>query len=150
METLQFRTHIAAPPERVWDVMLTDATYRDWTTAFHPGSRFEGEWRRGATMRFLGPEDGGGASGLVSEVVTADRPRVAVVRHLGFVQGGQDVTDPAVVGAWAGALERCTLHASGDGTDLVVDVDAPDEETAGMHSRSWPPALARLTELCEA
>ena len=112
METLQLRAHIAAPPERVWDVMLTDATHRDWTATFDPGSRSEGEWREGATMRLLGPEDGGGASGLASEVVTADRPRVAAVRHLGSVHGGQDVTDEHAAGTssatWPPALARLT------------------------------------------
>jgi uncharacterized protein YndB with AHSA1/START domain len=44
MRTLQYSVEIAAPPATVWDVMLAQDTYRDWTSAFAEGSYFEGSW----------------------------------------------------------------------------------------------------------
>ncbi len=35
MEKLEFAILINAPRERVWDAMLQDGTYREWTSAFH-------------------------------------------------------------------------------------------------------------------
>ena len=34
--------------------MLDDASYRQWTDAFGPGSHFEGTWLPGSEIRFLG------------------------------------------------------------------------------------------------
>lgn len=38
MHKLFFEIQIDAPPERVWDVLWSDITYRQWTTAFTEGS----------------------------------------------------------------------------------------------------------------
>lgn len=38
MNKLHFEVHINAPKEKVWNMMLEDATYRQWTEVFMPGS----------------------------------------------------------------------------------------------------------------
>ena len=39
--------------------MLADDTYREWTSAFHPGSYYKGDWSEGSKILFLGPGDDG-------------------------------------------------------------------------------------------
>ena len=37
MPALHFTVNINAPKEKVWETLWDDATYRQWTAAFHPG-----------------------------------------------------------------------------------------------------------------
>ena len=36
---------INASREQVWDAVVNDAKYREWTAEFHEGSYFEGDWK---------------------------------------------------------------------------------------------------------
>jgi uncharacterized protein YndB with AHSA1/START domain len=61
MQKLHFSVSINTPKEKVWDIMLGDRTYREWTKVFNPsGSYFEGSWDQGSKILFLGtdPETG--------------------------------------------------------------------------------------------
>src|SRR5688572_4275671 len=69
MQKINFSTTINAPRDVVWDTMLKDATYREWTSAFNPhGSWYEGSWEEGSTIRFLGPDENGQVGGMVSRI----------------------------------------------------------------------------------
>ena len=63
MKTQHFDILIHAPPKQVWATMLQSPTYERWTTAFCEGSRFEGSWDEGQTIRFLNPQ----GLGMVAE-----------------------------------------------------------------------------------
>ena len=63
METLNFEIEIVAPVQTVWSTMLDDDTYRQWTSSFHEGSYYTGDWEKGSTIRFLGPDEAGGEPG---------------------------------------------------------------------------------------
>jgi len=57
MQKLHFTQHINAPREKVWDIMLSDTTYREWTKPFNAGSFYEGSWDEGSDIKFLGVND---------------------------------------------------------------------------------------------
>jgi len=42
MKTLTFEVVIRAEKTKVWNLMLQDKTYREWTGEFHAGSYYEG------------------------------------------------------------------------------------------------------------
>ncbi|KXK26249.1 MAG: hypothetical protein TR69_WS6001001244 [candidate division WS6 bacterium OLB20] len=103
--------NIDAPVEHVWDTMLSDATYRDWTSVFHPGSHFEGTWEKGSEMRFIGPDEDGLPSGVVSRVVE-NRPYEYVgLEHVGSFTSDRSMT-PAAEGAGK-APGRTTFSKNG-------------------------------------
>ena len=58
MHKLNFSIDIKAPLAKVCQLMLDDAGYRQWTTPFHPGSFFIGDWQTGSTMWFVAEENG--------------------------------------------------------------------------------------------
>lgn len=138
---LSYTIDIPAPRSRVWSCMLDDATYREWTTAFHEGSYYEGEWKTGADMLFLGPEGGG----MRARIERADEPEYVSIQHLGELRDGAPVAGEN----WAGAYERYRLSELADGgTRLDVELTGvPDEYTAMMNTM-WPKALERLREIC--
>jgi uncharacterized protein YndB with AHSA1/START domain len=149
MKTIHFETRIAAPRETVWDVMLADETYRDWTSAFAEGSYYEGSWEKGSRIRVLGPGEGGMVSGMVSEIAESRRPEFISIRHLGIVKDGVEDLDGEEARKWAPAYENYTFERDGDATRLRVSLDVTPEGEAMMNDM-WPRALERLKALCEA
>ena len=63
MKKLHCSIEINAPVKKVWDTMLEDATYRQWTGAFNPGSFYKGSWEKGSKILFLGPDPNTGKEG---------------------------------------------------------------------------------------
>src|SRR5688572_26021299 len=110
MEKLRQTIFINAPRERVWDVMLSDETYRQWTSAFNPGSYYKGDWKEGSKILFLGPNpDGSGEGGMVSRI-KENRPHEFIsIEHLGIVQNGVEDTESEEAKKWAPAYENYTF-----------------------------------------
>ena len=145
LKRIEFSTTISAPASRVYELMIAPDTYRDWTSAFAEGSRYEGSWEKGQRLRFLANEEGG----MVSEVAE-NRPNEFIsVKHLGYLVEGKEDTDSDAVRAWAPAYENYTFEAVPEGTRLVIDQDATAEFESYL-VEAWPKALTRLKALCEA
>ncbi len=146
---LHFNIDIHATPERIWDCIVTDAPYREWTAAFHPGSHFVGGWQLGDQIRFLGPDDNGDLRGMVAEIAASDHPQHISIRHLGFVFNDVvDTTSPAVT-SWAPAYENYFIEPLGNSTTrFSVTLEGMDE-MAEMFEGIWPKALELLKQVAE-
>lgn len=144
VRTIEKTVDVAAPPERVWDVLLDDVTYRQWTEAFMEGSYAETDWREGSAVRFLGPE----RSGMLGRVVTSRRPEVVSVEMEGLVDEGRDDTTSETARAYRGARETYRLSATSTGTRLDVSAPMGDEHYDAMVV-AWDDALERVRRLAE-
>lgn len=149
MEKIHIVTFINAPREKVWHAMLDDAAYRDWTSAFNPGSYYKGEWKEGSKMLFLGPDPKTGKEGGMVSMIREVRPNEFVgIDHLGLYQDGIEVTEGNEVEGWAGASENYTFSDKDGGTELAIDMEIKASERAMMEDM-WKKALVRLKELAE-
>ena len=150
MEKLRKTIFIDAPRAHVWDVMLTDQTYRDWTTAFTPGSHFVGDWSQGSKILFVGPSpDGAGEMGMVSRIAE-NRPHEFIsIEHLGIYRNGVEDTESPEAKKWAPAYENYTFAEKNGGTELTVEMDI-DEAEQQTFATMWDAALARLKAIAEA
>lgn len=149
MKTLHFSTMIAAPKEKVWHAMLDDAPYREWTSAFNPGSYYRGDWSKGSKILFLGPDPQTGSEGGIVSRIAENRPYEFVsIQHLGLVRDGVEDTTSEAARRWAPAYENYSFHEQDGATEVRVDLDVLDDHAA-MFEAMWPPALARLKELAE-
>lgn len=150
MPTLHFSIQINAPKQKVWDTMLADTTYHQWTEPFHAGSYYEGDWSEGSKMLFLGPNDDGTLAGMVSRI-EANRPYEFIsIEHLGEVHNGIEDTTSERVKQWAGAHENYTFTEKDGVTEVGVDLDLNvGGEMAEMFEAMWPKALKKLKELAE-
>jgi len=144
MEKLVFSTSINATPEKVWNILWTDATYRKWTTAFMEGSYAVTDWKEGSKVLFL---DGKGM-GMVSRIAVNQPNEYMSIEHLGEVKDGVEDTTSDRVKAWAGAHENYTLKKINDQTELTIDMDI-SEEFKEMFAQIWPKALANVKQLSE-
>ncbi len=144
MQKLHFTKFINAPVEKVWDTMLDDVTYREWTKPFDPGSRYEGSWEEGSTIRFLSAE----GAGMLATIVE-NRPHEFIsIKHIGQIKDGVEDTTSEEVQKWAPAFENYTFVAKEGGTELTVDLNIV-EEWKQMFEDLWPKALDTLKELSE-
>lgn len=147
-----YSIQINAPREKVWDVMLQDATYREWTKPFNPpGSYYEGSWEEGSEIKFLGnAEDGSSHSGGMFSRIKENRLHEFVsVEHIGMIDANGNIdTTSDEVKKWTPAFENYTFKDVEGGTEVLVDMDLT-EEYADMFDDTWPKALQVLKELAE-
>jgi hypothetical protein len=149
MEKMRHTIFVNAPRERVWDVMLSQDTYRQWTSAFHPGSYYKGDWSQGSKILFLGPNpEGSGEGGMVSRIHENRLHEFISIEHLGIVHNGVEDTDSEEAKKWAPAYENYTFVGTNGGTELTVEMDIESKEKANFDAM-WSAALSRLKEIAE-
>jgi hypothetical protein len=150
MQKLHFTTTINAPVSHVWDTMLADTTYRQWTEPFSKGSYYQGDWNQGSRILFLGPDpEGSGEGGMVARIAENRLHEYISIEHLGIIKNGIEDTESEEIKQWTPAFENYTFASLGESTTrLDIDIDVHDDY-ADMFSTMWPSALERLKDLCE-
>lgn len=150
MKKQRYTVLINAPKEKVWQTMLDDSTYRQWTSAFNPGgSYFEGSWEKGSEIRFLGPDPETGKLGGMYARIHDSRPHEFIsIEHLGIIDDGQVDTTSEMVKKWAPAYENYTFQNRDGSTEVLVEMDI-DEEHAEFFQEVWPKALQLLKGMAE-
>lgn len=129
--------------------MLSDATYRDWTTSFGASGYFVGDWSQGSKMQFLAKDaETGSEMGMVARIAENRAPEFVSIEHLGVIKDGVEDTTGEEARKWAPAFENYTFSENDGGTELVIDQDIQDEYKE-MFEEMWDKALLRLKELCE-
>lgn len=145
MQKITFSTAIDAPRERVWQVMLADATYRKWSSAFQAGSYAVTDWQEGSRAQFLTPS----GNGMFSKIVAHRRNEFLSIKHLGVIKNGVEDTDSNDAKSWAGAMENYTLREYGNKSVLTIEMDITDDHKK-YFEETWPKALAKLKRIAEA
>lgn len=149
MQNINFSILINAPKEKVWDTMLQDATYREWTKPFNPaGSYFKGDWSKGSKILFIGVDEKTGKEdgGMFAEIAE-NRPHEFVsIKHLGELKDGVEVPWPGPSDA---GFENYTFTDKDGGTEVVVELTNIPEQWVGMMNEMWPKALDVLKEIAE-
>lgn len=139
MKTLNFSVSINAPKEKVWDKLWSDASYRQWTSAFMEGSYAETDWNEGSKVLFLSP----GGDGMFSIIEKKVPNQEMTFKHLGEVKKG--VEEPK---DWAGARESYQLTESNGTTQVNVKVDTV-EDYQEYFEKAFPKALDILKQISE-
>jgi hypothetical protein len=132
MKKLQFNVSIKAPAGRVYDRMLgisSKLTYEQWTALFNPTSTYEGNWKK-----------------EISENVPG---RFVSIRHYGLVKANAEITEGPDVEKWANGFENYSFEEADGITTVKVELDT-NEEFSEYMSQTYPKALDRLREICEA
>ena len=149
MEKLNYSILINAPKEKVWHTMLDKEPYKEWTSVFNPsGSYYEGEWRTGSQIRFIGPEKDGTVSGIISEVAELRPFEFSSLKHLKELIKG--VEKPFAEGSEM--YENYTFTDKGDGTEVLAELSTSGNfppEYSTMFNDMWPKALLKLKEIAE-
>ncbi|RZK64674.1 MAG: SRPBCC domain-containing protein [Pedobacter sp.] len=148
MKTRQYQIDIKAPASKVMDIMLGKETYKLWTSAFNPTSSFEGEWKKGSKIRFLGISKEGVKEGMLSEIMELIPDKFVSIRHYGFVSGEKEITDGPELQGWKDAKEIYSLTENNGITTVTVDIDVV-EDHLDYFDKTWPIALEKVKNLSE-
>jgi uncharacterized protein YndB with AHSA1/START domain len=148
MEMLHFEIIINASAEKVYQTMIGEKTYSEWTAEFNPTSTFKGSWEKGSKILFLGEEPGAAAGGMVSRIRENIRNRYISIEHVGFVKDGKEITSGHELEKWSGMHENYMFTDRGGKTLVSVDMDSNDEFKSYL-LRTWPKALIKLKSICE-
>lgn len=147
MKTLHFSIQINAPRKKVWDTMLNDNTYREWTAIFMPGSHFVGKWDKGSKIQFLAPSEDGKIGGMTSMIADNVLHELISIKHLGLVTDGVEDTTSEEAKKWVGYEKYRFIEMDGK-TQLKIEVDTINDFVLFMKD-TWPKALQILKELAE-
>lgn len=146
MNTLNYSIFINAPKEKVWNTMLEDATYREWTKPFNETSYYEGDWSEGSKILFLGTDkDGQNTGGMFSRIAKNIPFEHISIQHLGVIENG---VEKPFEGTGEG-FENYTLTEKDGGTQVDIEMIGIPEEYKEMMNSTWPQALQVLKTLAE-
>ena len=145
MKKIEYKININAPAEKVWNSMLNRDTYNEWTNVSWPGSSYEGNWKQGENIRFVGP-DGTGTLAHFKEV----KPHKYIgAEHIAVLgKGGVEDRTSDVAKGWVGTLENYTFNEANGKTELTVEIHT-NPAWEKMFNESWPAALNKLKEIAE-
>ena len=145
MKNINYKIHINAPKQKVWETMIQPDTYREWVAAGWPDSSYEGKWEKDEKIKFVG-KDGSGTMVLIEvfkpyEYISAKH--IAVL-----LQGGKEDYDSDVAKGWIGTMENYNFNENDGETDLTVEMII-NPEWQKMFDDGFPNALKKLKEICE-
>lgn len=141
---LKFSVRINASQDKVWDALWSDASYRQWTSAFSPGSYAESDWKEGSKIKFL-TEEGDG----MFSVIEVNKPNTQMTfRHLGIVLKGKEELKTKESEDWEGAKESYFLSENNGVTELNVEVDVTNQYQE-YFNKTFPKALEIVKNIAE-
>ncbi len=141
---LHFTIDIAAPREKIWQILWDDVTYRQWTSPFMEGSYAISDWKEGSKIQFLAP-DGGGIYSIIERL---NPPEYMSFKHLGEIKGGKEQPNEDGTNLWNNAMENYTLKEHNGVTTLEVDLDGANEYVSYFQG-AFPKALSLVKSLSE-
>ena len=139
MKFLEFEIQINATPEKVWETLFTQDSYKQWASAMNEGTYFEGNWEVGSIMKFLDPQNNG-MYNLVTENI---RFKVLGMKHLGWILKGE--LSPQ---NWEDSTLNYILEPSENGTLLKGTVNSLDEFVEFFNSK-YPQNFEHIKRLAE-
>lgn len=151
MKKLQFKIHINAPANKIYDYMLgihSKTTYEQWTALFNPTSTYEGNWGKGEKILFIGVDENGEKGGMVSKIAENIPNQFVSIQHYGLLQADKEITEGPEVEKWVNGFENYTFEENNGSTTVTVDLDTVADFIDYMNE-SYPKALQTLKELCE-
>ncbi|REA60890.1 hypothetical protein DSL64_13390 [Dyadobacter luteus] len=144
IEKLIFETDIAAPKERVWELLWGKESYQEWTSPFMAGSYFEGEFGQGKRVHLLSPT----GEGLYSDILIYAENEQLTFNLLGNLKNKEEQPLDAESEIWTGSRESYFLTDTPAGTRLRVQLDN-QKEYGDQMNKAFPAALQILKEMAE-
>lgn len=144
MERIYFKIEINASKEKIWDILLGETTYPQWTAVFAEGSRAITDWQPGSKVFFVNAEGDGMASKIAEHIPN----EYISIKHLGFYKNGVEDYESEEAKKWGDIYENYKISHLDGKSMLSVEMDIT-EEYKGYFEEKWPKALEKVKELAE-
>lgn len=139
MKILEFKTQINATPEKVWEVLFSQDSYKKWASAMNEETYFEGNWEEGKIMKFLDSKNNGMYNLVEKNMVNKELH----MKHLGWILDGE--LSPQ---GWEDSTVTYILEPVENGTLLIGKVNSLDEFVDFFNSK-YPKNFEKIKELAE-
>jgi hypothetical protein len=149
MERIQFKTDIQADVSKVYQTMLENEGYRQWTSVFNPTSYYEGSWNKGDKISFVGTNKEGKKEGMVGLIREHIPKKFVSIEYIAMLDGEKEVKDGPHAEDWIGAYENYTFTGNNGQSTVTVELDVNDQ-MIDYFKTTYPKALNKLKEICEA
>jgi uncharacterized protein YndB with AHSA1/START domain len=145
MEHLEYKIEISASAKKVWETMLQKETYKQWVAKSWPDSFYEGTWKKGEKIRFIGSE----GSGTLAELVEVKPYEKILARHIAILlPGGVEDRTSDMAKGWIGITEGYKFAEHLGKTTLTVSIET-SPAWRKMFDDGWPAALEELKRIVE-
>lgn len=142
--TIRKTITINAPKEQVWEAMMQDKYYQEWTAPFSEGSKVETDWELGSKAVFTDKS----GSGIVGRVVEKEPYKTITVEFEGMVREGKEDYESEEARQVKGSRESYVLTEENGSTRLDTSSEMGEEYYEQM-SQAWDKALQKLKQLAE-
>lgn len=152
LKSIEFSIEINAPTDMVYDKMLglsNIKTYEFWTSEFNPSSTYEGKWDKDSLIKFIGFDSNGKRAGMVSRIIENIPNKFISIQHIGILDDDQIITEGPAVDPWKGAFENYFFEYKNGSTFVTINTETSDDYL-DYFNNTWPKALLKLKEICEA
>jgi len=139
MKFLTFEIQINASPEKVWEILFTQDSYKKWASAMNEGTYFEGNWEIGSIMKFLDPKNNGMYNLVTENILNKELG----MKHLGWILEGE--LSPQ---NWEDSTLKYILEPTENGTLLKGTVNSLDEFVEFFNSK-YPQNFENIKKLAE-
>ena len=143
MKKIHYQIEINCPKEQVFSIMLDKQHYREWTAEFNPTSHYEGSWKEGSKILFLGETEDGEKAGMQSLIEKLEPNKFISIKHLGMLEKGKETPFEQEL------YENYYFEEKDGSTLLKVEMDTEDD-WIDYFGKTWPNALQKLKEVCES
>ena len=140
---------IHATREKVWEAIVDEKHYQEWTTHFFEGSYYRGSWNEGSDIRFLTRDPEGKESGMFSTIVLSEYPTHILIKHLGMVTDNHVDTTSEIAREWTPSYEEYFIEKVEPNLSRFRVVAELPERYQQEILDSWDLALSALKSIAE-
>ena len=142
MKTIKKIITIAAPKEKVWNVLVEDELNRLWFAEFSEGSHAITDWIEGHKVIFADNSK----RGIIGKIVEKHPYEMLSIAYDGLYDDGVEDFDSAEAQKVKGCFEKYFLNEENGSTTLSIESDM-GEEHYDMMVASWDKALEKIETL---
>lgn len=142
--TIHKSIKINAPKEKVWNTLIDDVTYRQWTSVFSEGSHFETDWKEWSKALFKDWS----WNWLISKIISHKPNESISVEHLWMIKDGIEIYDDPEINNWKWFIESYSVIEEDWVTTLSINQDITQEHLE-FFSDVWDKALVKVKEIAE-
>ena len=142
MKTIKKTITIAAPKEKVWNVLVEDELNRLWFAEFSAGSHAITDWIEGHKVTFVDDSN----KGIIGKIAEKHPYEMLSITYDGIYIDGEEDFDSEEAQKVKGAYEKYFLTEENGTTTLSIESDM-GEEYFDMMSGAWDKALEKIETL---
>ena len=140
MKQLEFKTYIKATPQKIWEILWNQESYKEWSSVMNEDSRYEGNFKEGTYIDLYDANN----NGMFNYVEKNIPNKEMTMQHKGWIYNGKREDQ-----GWKDSRETYLLTEIENETELRIKVNSMHEFEDFFNSK-YPKVLEKVKELAES